>query len=71
MVGEAIDRARKYAEAGADGIFAPGLVNVTLIGRIAEASSLPLNIMVSDASPSLAALAERGVARISYGPRLI
>ena len=69
MVGEAIDRARKYAEAGADGIFAPGLVNVTLIGRIAEASSLPLNIMVSDASPSLAALAERGVARISYGPR--
>jgi 2-methylisocitrate lyase-like PEP mutase family enzyme len=65
---EAIERAHAYAEAGADGLFAPGLANVTLITRLVEASPLPLNIMVGDGSPSLRELAERGVARISHGP---
>ena len=69
MVVEAIKRARAYAEAGADGLFAPGLADITLIARLAEASPLPLNIMVGDATPPLSALAQHGVARISYGPR--
>jgi methylisocitrate lyase len=69
MVDEAIERARAYAEAGADGVFAPGLAHITLIARLAEASPLPLNIMVGDATPPLRALAERGVARVSHGPR--
>jgi 2-methylisocitrate lyase-like PEP mutase family enzyme len=68
MMAEALDRARRYAEAGADGLFAPGLVNISLIGRLAEASPLPVNIMVSDATPSLTALARSGVARVSHGP---
>src|SRR4051794_34074483 len=46
MVVEAIQRARAYAEAGADGLFTPGLSNITLIARLAKASPLPLNIMV-------------------------
>jgi methylisocitrate lyase len=69
MVAEAIERAHAYAEAGADGLFAPGLKNLTLIARLAEASPLPVNIMVDDATPSVRALAEHGVARVSYGPR--
>jgi methylisocitrate lyase len=69
MVVEAIKRARAYAEAGADGLFAPGLADITLIGRLAEASPLPLNIMVGDATPPLRTLAEYGVARVSHGPR--
>jgi 2-methylisocitrate lyase-like PEP mutase family enzyme len=69
MVVEAIERARAYAEAGADGLFAPGLVNITLIERLAEGSPLPVNIMVGDATPPLRSLAERGVARVSHGPR--
>src|SRR5262245_62561273 len=69
MVVEAIARARAYAEAGADGLFAPGLADLTLIARLAEASPLPLNIMVGDATPPLRALAEHGVARVSHGPR--
>jgi methylisocitrate lyase len=69
MVTEAIERARAYAEAGADGLFAPGLVNVALIGRLAEASPLPLNIMAEEATPSVRVLAEHGVARVSHGPR--
>jgi 2-methylisocitrate lyase-like PEP mutase family enzyme len=69
MVVQAIERARAYAEAGADGLFAPGLADIGLIGRLAEASPLPLNIMVVDATPSVRALAEQGVARVSHGPR--
>jgi len=69
MVVEAIERARAYAEAGADGLFAPGLADITLIARLAEASTLPLNIMVGDATPPVRALAEHGVARVSHGPR--
>jgi len=69
MVSEALDRARVYAEAGADGLFAPGLADITLIKRLAEKSSLPLNIMVGDSTPPLRALAECGVARVSHGPR--
>ena len=69
MVVAAIERARAYAEAGADGLFAPGLAHPTLIARLAEASPLPLNIMVGDATPPLRALAEHGVARVSHGPR--
>lgn len=68
MVAEAIDRARIYAEAGADGLFAPGLVDLSLITRLAGASPLPVNIMVGDGTPPLPALAEHGVARVSYGP---
>ena len=65
MVVEAIERARAYAAAGADGLFAPGLANITLIARLAEGSPLPLNIMVVDATPPLHALAAQGVARVT------
>jgi len=69
MVVEATARARVYADAGADGLFVPGLADIRLIERLAEASPLPLNIMVGDATPTLHALAEHGVARVSHGPR--
>jgi len=64
----AMERARAYAAAGADGIFAPGLADLALIARLAEASQRPLNIMVGDRTPSLDALARAGVARVSHGP---
>jgi methylisocitrate lyase len=69
MLEEAIERARLYAEAGADGFFAPGLVDIHLIRRLAEASRLPVNVMVVDETPSVSILAQNGVARVSYGPR--
>jgi 2-methylisocitrate lyase-like PEP mutase family enzyme len=68
MVDEALARARAYADAGADGVFAPGLLDIALIARLAKASPLPLNIMVGAASPPLVALAQHGVARVSHGP---
>ncbi len=68
LVAKALERARAYADAGADGFFVPGLVDETLIARVVEASHLPVNIMASAAAPSAARLAELGVARISHGP---
>jgi hypothetical protein len=56
IVVEAIHRAQAYAEAGADGLFAPGLADIVLIARLAEASPLPLNIMVGDSTPPMRAL---------------
>jgi methylisocitrate lyase len=68
MVVEAMERARAYADAGADGLFAPGLADITLIARLAAGSPVPLNIMVDDGTPPLHKLAEHGVARVSHGP---
>jgi 2-methylisocitrate lyase-like PEP mutase family enzyme len=67
-VGEALDRAKAYAAAGASGFFVPGLVDDALIGQICEGVMLPVNVMVMDGVPSNARLSELGVARISYGP---
>src|ERR1035438_6817570 len=55
MVVEAIERARAYADAGADGIFGRGLVDISLIARLAEESLLPLKIMIGDATPPVGA----------------
>jgi 2-methylisocitrate lyase-like PEP mutase family enzyme len=67
-VGEALDRAKAYAAAGASGFFIPGLLDDALIGRICEGVRLPVNVMVMDGVPSNDRLVELGVARISYGP---
>jgi 2-methylisocitrate lyase-like PEP mutase family enzyme len=68
LVADALERARAYADTGADGFFVPGLVNETLIARVVEGSPLPVNIMANASAPSAARLAELGVARISHGP---
>ena len=67
-VGEALDRAKAYAAAGASGFFIPGLRDDALIGRIAEGVALPVNVMVMDGVPSADRLSQLGVSRISYGP---
>ncbi|TAK39073.1 MAG: isocitrate lyase/phosphoenolpyruvate mutase family protein [Lysobacteraceae bacterium] len=68
MVDAALERARAYADAGASGLFVPGLVSETLIERLVKESPLPVNIMASAAAPARVRLAELGVARISHGP---
>lgn len=68
LVAEARDRAAAYAEAGASGFFVPGLVDPDLIGVICEATTLPVNVMMTKGASSGEALASLGVARISHGP---
>ena len=68
MLKAAINRAHAYADAGADGLFIPGLVDTVMMARLAETSRLSLNIMVSEKTPRHDVLAHAGVARVSRGP---
>lgn len=68
LVEQAVMRAEAYAEAGASGLFAPGLRDATLIRELCERSRLPVNIFVISGVPSNDEMAALGVARISYGP---
>ena len=62
-----MERGRAYADAGASGLFAPGLVDAGLIGELVEQTPLPLNVLIFAASPDIGTLRGLGVARISYG----
>jgi 2-methylisocitrate lyase-like PEP mutase family enzyme len=66
LLAVALERARAYAEAGADGLFVPGLNELGLIAELTKASPLPVNIMVTQGT-DIGALAKQGVARVSYG----
>lgn len=68
LLDEAIERAEAYSEAGASGLFVPGLEDNDLLARLCEAVRLPVNVMTLDADPDVYALAELGVSRISMGP---
>lgn len=69
LVEEALHRAVIYAEAGASGLFVPGLVDDKLIGKVCARSPMPVNVMYLPVLPGKPRLAELGVARISYGPQ--
>ncbi|MCA6103678.1 isocitrate lyase/PEP mutase family protein [Bradyrhizobium australafricanum] len=65
---EAARRATVYADAGADGIFVPGLSDLALIERLVQLTPLPVNIMVTQGVPEIGELARAGVRRVSLGP---
>jgi 2-methylisocitrate lyase-like PEP mutase family enzyme len=65
---EAARRAKVYADAGADGIFVPGLTDLALIEKFVQLTPLPVNIMVTQAVPEIGDLARVGVRRVSLGP---
>jgi 2-methylisocitrate lyase-like PEP mutase family enzyme len=62
-----ISRAQRYAAAGADGIFVPGLDDDHEIAELVAAVDLPLNVL---AQPNLERLTQLGVRRISTGSLL-
>ncbi|MFG3051434.1 isocitrate lyase/phosphoenolpyruvate mutase family protein [Kitasatospora sp. NPDC048239] len=63
-------RAQAYAEAGADGLFVPGLLDLDALTRLCAASPLPVNAMAMAGGPSVTELAATGVRRISVGTGL-
>lgn len=65
-----LERAERYLEAGADGIFVPGAVTAADITTLVDGIDGPLNVLFSPAHSSLDALADLGVARVSTGSLL-
>ena len=64
---ETVRRARIYAEAGADGIFVPGVADPDTIAALAKAIDRPLNVLARPGLPDAAALQALGVRRLSAG----
>ncbi|GAB3660593.1 isocitrate lyase/PEP mutase family protein [Glycomyces tarimensis] len=63
-----VARAKAYLEAGASGIFVPGVTDAGTIAALVEAIAAPLNVMAGPGSLAPSELDKLGVARISTGP---
>ncbi|MFE2357066.1 isocitrate lyase/phosphoenolpyruvate mutase family protein [Streptomyces parvulus] len=68
--GDTARRLDAYREAGADGVFVPGLTDPARIAELAARLDVPLNVLHSPNGPSLPHLADLGVARVSLGSLL-
>lgn len=68
LMGQAMERAAAYRDAGADGLFVPGLADLDLIARLASDQDLPLNVMRMGNAVSVEDYAQAGVSRVSHGP---
>jgi 2-methylisocitrate lyase-like PEP mutase family enzyme len=67
-VEEVIGRAARYRAAGCDGLFVPGLTDGEAMTAIAAAiAPMPLNVMAGPRLPSIEALRNCGVRRVSAG----
>ncbi|MBC8081963.1 MAG: isocitrate lyase/phosphoenolpyruvate mutase family protein [Hymenobacter sp.] len=64
---ETLRRLKAYEAAGADGIFAPGLVERQAVQRVTSATQLPVNLLAMPALPPFGELGALGVRRISMG----
>ncbi|MBB4682716.1 isocitrate lyase/PEP mutase family protein [Amycolatopsis jiangsuensis] len=66
-VADAIARARAYADAGADGVFVPGIAAPEDVSAVVAAVDVPLNVLHLPGKTTFAGLASLGVARVSLG----
>ena len=62
-----LERAVAYAEAGANGVFVPGLTDLGVLAKLCGTVGVPVNVMVAPGLPSVEELAGAGVRRISQG----
>ncbi|MFG1794912.1 isocitrate lyase/phosphoenolpyruvate mutase family protein [Nocardia sp. NPDC049149] len=64
---DVLARAAAYAEAGADSLFVPGLLDLATLTDLVGKTSLPINVMAGPGGPTVAELAATGVRRVSVG----
>jgi 2-methylisocitrate lyase-like PEP mutase family enzyme len=64
---DTLARLQRYAEAGADVLYAPGLTRAEDIRAVVTCTDRPVNVLAMAGAPSVAELADLGVARISVG----
>ena len=62
-----VERLRAFVDAGADGVFVPGVMDADTIGKLAAAVPRPLNVLAGPKTPDRAALQSLGVRRVSVG----
>ncbi|GLW47735.1 hypothetical protein Stsp02_33970 [Streptomyces sp. NBRC 14336] len=67
---ETLRRLDAYQQAGADGVFVPGLTDPARIAALVRQVQVPLNILYSPTGPTLAHLTDLGVHRVSLGSLL-
>ena len=64
---DTIARLQAFAAAGADVLFAPGVVAIDDVRRLVESVERPVNVLPGGGAPSVSELATAGVSRISVG----
>jgi len=64
---DTIERLQAYEQAGADVLYAPGLIELDDIRKVVEAVGAPVNVLARPGAPSVGELASVGVARVSVG----
>ena len=64
---DTIARLQRYQEAGADVLYAPGIMAPDDVRALVTSVDRPVNVLVRPGAPTVAELAELGVARISVG----
>lgn len=69
-LGDTLTRLLAYRDAGADVLYAPGLVGAEDIRRVVKTVEAPVNVMLLPAGPDPTELAALGVRRASTGGRL-
>jgi 2-methylisocitrate lyase-like PEP mutase family enzyme len=62
-----VQRAALYAEAGADGLFAAGVVDAREIAEVCRGTPLPVNLLLREGLPGRDELQRLGVRRLSAG----
>lgn len=67
LVDAVLERAKAYADAGANSLFVPFVYDAALVERICKGSPLPVNMLINDSLADIRQLADLGVARISHG----
>lgn len=66
-VADSIRRCNLYREAGADGVFVPGVVERDTIATLVREIDAPLNVLAVPGCPPVPVLQQLGVARLSQG----
>jgi 2-methylisocitrate lyase-like PEP mutase family enzyme len=69
-VKEVIRRGILYREAGGDGFFVPGLVQLDKIRTVVESVNLPLNVLAMRGVAPITEIEKTGAKRLSVGARL-
>ncbi|WP_211715818.1 isocitrate lyase/phosphoenolpyruvate mutase family protein [Nocardiopsis sp. MG754419] len=64
---DVVARASAYAEAGADSLFVPGLVDLDVLTSLVASTPLPVNVMAGPGAPTVAEFEAAGVRRVSLG----